>query len=73
METETWYYKIISKASSYRTYEEWKRARMKRLLSISDGSYRTYEEWKQNQTVIFDIDDKSSYRTYEEWKPQKMR
>jgi len=36
----------ISRASSYRTYEEWKRGWKWSWLGDLESSYRTYEEWK---------------------------
>ena len=54
---------------SYRTYEEWKRARADRYQYLhSVRSYRAYEEWKPNFSISSPDSNLSSYRTYEEWK-----
>jgi len=55
-------------ASSYRTYEEWKRTKGFAVAPSVVGSYRTYEEWKHSYIEPFFGSGQGSYRTYEEWK-----
>jgi len=54
--------------SSYPTYEEWKHADHKLVLTVETGSYPTYEEWKQKMEVEQKELSDCSYPTYEEWK-----
>mgnify|MGYP006914494320 CR=1 FL=1 len=53
---------------SYPTYEEWKHADHKLVLTVETGSYPTYEEWKQKMEVEQKELSDCSYPTYEEWK-----
>ena len=68
METQLYFFTLMGRLSSYRTYEEWKLNIINFINLYKTSSYRTYEEWKPGLSFEYVSYNSSSYRTYEEWK-----